>query len=435
MDKYFAMNDIIEIPLKLYLKEMNKKYIILAYDKPNWIVLNEAEYKMFTLINKEKRIIDILEQYAENYDEQEDVIVNCMQSLLDKIEKNKFYEVVNSIENEPVEQIKKTVQLHLTHRCNMRCKHCYMAAGDAISNELSEEQWISAIENLSRVVTNTEIVFTGGEPLVRKDSINIMKCAKQNGHSVVLFTNGILINEDNILELSKCVDEIQVSMEGVTKAWYESIRGEGNYDRFIHSINIIKKYKIPLTFAITIIPDNIKDIEDNLINFLEKFNYEKINVRINAKLDKEGYAKKLPKEFFGNASYIEDSVVNIKDKLVKLGYVDDKKYQTNVHFYNCGIGCSITIDSNGKIYPCSKLNFSRGNITNINLEELIYEFNNLNNDTEITNIKLCQECELKYICSGGCRVDHYLKNGSFVKPTCNNNYKEEIYRTLISESL
>lgn len=435
MEKYFSINDIIEIPHNIYVRELDNKYVVLAYEKPNWIVLDAKEYKMFSLINRDKRIIDILEQYAVNCNEREEAIVDCMQSLLEKIEKNKFYEVTDIVENEPIEQIEKTIQIHLTHKCNMRCIHCYMAAGNAMSNELNDGQWISAIEKLSRVLKNTEIVFTGGEPLVRKDCINIMKFAKQHGHKVVLFTNGVLIDEDNILELSKCVDEIQVSIEGVTKKYYEIVRGKANYDRFIKSLNLIKKYNVPLALAVTIIPSNIKDIEDNLINFLEDFDYDKINVRINTKLDKEGYAKKLPEEFFKSSNYIEEIITKIKNELMQKGYVNEKKYQKNVHFYNCGIGCSITIDSNGEIYPCSKLRISRGNIVNKNLDELIHEFNKLNKDTEITNMRLCKECELKYICSGGCRIDHYLKNGSYLVPICNNSYKEEIYRTLIAEGL
>lgn len=435
MDKYFSVNDTIEIPHYIFTKKINNKYVILAYEKPNWIVLDAKEYKMFSFINKDKKIIDVLKQYSENCDEQEEAIVECMQSLLEKIENNKFYEATGTIENEPIEQIKKTVQLHLTHKCNMRCIHCYMAAGKAMSNELSEEQWIIAIENLSKVIRNTEIVFTGGEPLARKDSINIMRFAKQHGHKVVLFTNGVLIDEDNIFDLSKCVDEIQVSMEGVTKQYYEVVRGKANFDKFINSLNLIKKYRVPLTLAVTIIPSNINDIEDNLLNFLEDFDYDKISVRINTKLDKEGYALNLPEESFASSKHIEDIIIKIKNELVQKGYVNEKKYQRNVQFYNCGIGCSITVDSNGEIYPCSKLNIGRGNIVNKDFYELIQEFNNLNKDTEVRNIKFCKECELKYICSGGCRINHYLKNGSYLIPVCDNNHKEEIYRTLMTESL
>ncbi|QCH26948.1 radical SAM/SPASM domain-containing protein [Clostridium tyrobutyricum] len=435
MEKYFSINDVIEVPEKLYIKKLDNKFVVLAFEKPNWIVLDEKEYNMFSLINKENTIIDILEQYSENYDDQEEVIIDCMQSLLEKVEKNKFYELTNTVENDSIEQIKKTIQIHLTHKCNMRCIHCYMAAGNAIDNELIEEEWKRTVDNLSKVIKNTEIVFTGGEPLIRKDSINIMKFAKKCGHNVVLFTNGVLIDEDIILGLSKCVDEIQVSIEGVTKQCYENVRGKDNYDKLINGLNLIKKYKIPLTLAITIIPSNIEDIEYNLINFLKKFDYDKVKVRINTKLDKEGYAKNLPEEFFENSNHINDRVVNIRAKLVEMGYFNEKKYQKNIHFYNCGIGCSITIDSNGKIYPCSKLNISRGNIVNKNINELIDEFNRLNRDTEITNMELCKECELKYICSGGCRIEHYLKTKNYLKPICDNNYKEQIYKTLINESL
>lgn len=435
MKKIFNPDDTLNIPYNLHKKKIDKEYVILAHDKPNWIILDEDEYKMFVLIDKDKRIIDILKEYSVKYNFKDEEVINCMQSILNKIVSNSFFETTISLENEPIAKIKKNVQIHLTHKCNMRCIHCYMAAGSAINNELSENQWIKAIEEISENIPSTEIVFTGGEPLSANNCLKIMEHTKKLGNKVVLFTNGVLINKKNILEIAQCVDEIQVSMEGITQNPYENVRGKGNYSKLMNALNLIKRHKIPLTLAITMIPTNIKDIEENMIPFLDKFAYEKLNVRFNDQLDKEGYAKKLPEEFFTRSSYTKHVVINLKNKLIEKGYSEEKKYQRNIHFKNCGIGCSVTIDSNGEIYPCSKLSVSKGNILTKNIKELIKEFNIINEETEISKMKLCSKCELKYICSGGCRIDHLENNGSYLIPACSEAYKEGIYRTMIEEGV
>lgn len=435
MEKILNIEDKIILPKKIHIQNIDDKYVILAYEKPNWIVLNYKEYLMYSLINDKKTILEVLIEYYKKYNETEIETTQNMQSLLEKIVRSDFFESKQSEENEEIEKIKKTIQIHLTHKCNMRCSHCYMSAGKAIDNELDEKQWKNALENITRYISNTEIVFTGGEPLIRHDSINIMKFAKEKGHKVVLFTNGVLINEENIGKISENIDEIQVSMEGVSENAYEKIRGKGNYNKFLKCIKLIKEYNIPLTLALTIIPYNIDDIEKNLVKFLNELNYNKITVRINSKLDKEGYAKDFPEEFFSNSLELENRVNIITKKLIEYGYSKENKYKRNTHFYNCGIGCSITIDSNGEIYPCSKLSISRGNIKSVDINNLINKFNYLNKNTEIKRMDLCKRCELKYICSGGCRIDNYNIKGSYLKPICNKNYKDNIYRSLIIEEL
>ena len=70
------------------------------------------------------------------------------------------------------------IQWHITDRCNLRCKHCYMYSGKAYSNELSLDQWKeiikSYIDNEGR-----EIIFCGGEPLILKNFSELIKCTKE----------------------------------------------------------------------------------------------------------------------------------------------------------------------------------------------------------------------------------------------------------------
>ena len=434
MEKFFALNDHIDTPQKIFTKRMQNCYLVLAYDKPNWMVLDEHEFALFSLIDKGLNIKDALNNYAKFSRESKETIIGRMQSLLEKIEKHEFYEATSVSENEPIHQIKRNIHILLTHKCNMRCIHCYMAAGNALSDELSTKQWKDAIERLSEAISSTEIVFSGGEPLTREDSIEIMSFAKKLGHRVVLFTNGTLVNSNNIQAILKCVDEIQMSMEGTTKDSYERVRGKHTFDKFIRSLRIIKDYEIPLTIAVTLIPVNVSDIEENLVSFLKDFDYERVRVRINGKIEKEGNAKDLPAFFFEEEKRTGRIVTKITSELVSIGYTKRMKHKRNVRFYNCGIGCSITIDSNGEIYPCSKLTVSSGNVVSRNVFDLLNYFDTLNSNTEITKMKLCMDCDLKFLCSGGCRIDNYLGNGSYLKPICDSNYKNSIYQELVDES-
>ena len=43
----------------------------------------------------------------------------------------------------------------------------------------------------------------------------------------------------------------------------------------------------------------------------------------------------------------------------------------------------------------------------------------------------CQECDLKYICNGGCRINNIITTGSYVKPSCSEDYKLELYEKLV----
>lgn len=138
-----------------------------------------------------------------------------------------------------------------------------------------------------------------------------------------------------------------------------------------------------------------------------------------------------------NDSFVLDSnkVIN---KLIKelFEYGINIKYPRvkSVRFRNCGIGTSIVLDSDGKIYPCSKFSTYFCN-KNISSKELIERFNKLNKDTNVDNMLKCKKCKLKFICSGGCRIDNLNHCNNMNEPICNDKYKKRIYEKLVNDEL
>ncbi|WP_289466325.1 radical SAM protein, partial [Klebsiella pneumoniae] len=67
----------------------------------------------------------------------------------------------------------RTAHWSITGRCNYRCKHCYMSAPDAKLGELSHETIMSIVQQLIDCGIY-QVSLTGGEPLVRKDFMEIV---------------------------------------------------------------------------------------------------------------------------------------------------------------------------------------------------------------------------------------------------------------------
>lgn len=68
-----------------------------------------------------------------------------------------------------------------------------------------------------------------------------------------------------------------------------------------------------------------------------------------------------------------------------------------------------------------------------NPEMIIKEFDDVNRRTSVKYINKCSNCELQYICAGGCRVENLIETGCMNIPICSQSYKEEKYRNLLND--
>ena len=83
--------------------------------------------------------------------------------------------------------------LELTYRCNLACPYCYVGK-DRNKQELTLEDWKKVIDQLPFYSIAT---LVGGEPLLRKDFIDILAyTSKKIMNKVHVVSNGILINDE-----------------------------------------------------------------------------------------------------------------------------------------------------------------------------------------------------------------------------------------------
>jgi len=89
------------------------------------------------------------------------------------------------------------ISWNITKRCNLKCSHCYLNASELEhgEGELSTGDAMKVIDEIASVNPQAMLIFTGGEPLLRNDWRELTSYAAGKGFTVVMGTNGTLIDD------------------------------------------------------------------------------------------------------------------------------------------------------------------------------------------------------------------------------------------------
>ena len=140
------------------------------------------------------------------------------------------------------------VSWNLTYRCNLACEHCYLDAGGkplvddpAFSDrsELTTEQCFKVADDIAAFAPEAVTILTGGEPLLRRDILPIVRHADGRGLWVVVGTNGVKVTPTLAALLARG-EELQaaVGVAPMVAAWavehglHELGAGDGPVDIF-----------------------------------------------------------------------------------------------------------------------------------------------------------------------------------------------------------
>lgn len=122
------------------------------------------------------------------------------------------------------------LELQITDKCNLRCRHCYIAEGGG--NELSVPQIRDVLAEFEEM-QGLRVLVSGGEPLLHSGFGELNAMLPDFSLRKVLFTNGLLLTDELLEGLN--VDEIQVSIDGLEEG-HDALRGEGTFGRAIDSM-------------------------------------------------------------------------------------------------------------------------------------------------------------------------------------------------------
>lgn len=158
-----------------------------------------------------------------------------------------------------------SIQLELTDKCNLKCKHCYNRSGEKVGNfNLKLNDWLGVARNIISNGGVFQVIISGGEPLMLKnDLFKIMDEFHNDNSRFVFITNGFLINKSNINKLKKySYAWMQVSIDGVDSRTHDLFRQRnGSWERAIVAATLISSEGIPLKIACSLPADEIDKID------------------------------------------------------------------------------------------------------------------------------------------------------------------------------
>jgi len=154
----------------------------------------------------------------------------------------------------------------VTHRCNLRCEHCYVPLGERTvaqrrASELSADQFRSIIDQITDAGC-LWIKLTGGEPFVRSDFMDLYLYARSRGMLVTLYTNATQITAKVVRLLVENPPElIEVSLYGSVPAVYEGLtRTPGSYTRCLRGIERLTDSGLPVLLKTPVTRHNVDDV-------------------------------------------------------------------------------------------------------------------------------------------------------------------------------
>lgn len=165
------------------------------------------------------------------------------------------------------------ISWNTTKRCNLYCKHCYRESGpyESVSNELSTEEGKRLLREIHKAGFRI-IVFSGGEPLLREDILELIQYAKALDMVALMGSNGTLITESYAEKLKESgLDTIAISIDSLDEKRHNNFRGSNtSFQRALNGATYCIAAGIKVQLNCTITKDNLKEI-DEIINFASSF--------------------------------------------------------------------------------------------------------------------------------------------------------------------
>jgi MoaA/NifB/PqqE/SkfB family radical SAM enzyme len=160
------------------------------------------------------------------------------------------------------------LDIELTERCNNDCIHCCInrPANDAsaLAREMTTEQ-IKEILLQAADLGCMQVRFTGGEPLLRPDWMELYICARRLGMKVLLFTNARLITPQlaDILASVPPLETIEITVYGMHRESYEAVtRIRGSFAQFRRGVDLLLERKVPFVVKSVLLPHYRHEIDE-----------------------------------------------------------------------------------------------------------------------------------------------------------------------------
>ena len=339
----------------------------------------------------------------------------------------------------------KSMCLHISHDCNLRCKYCFASTGD-----FGKGRMLMPVETGKKAIDfllthsgnrhNLELDFFGGEPLMNWDAVKeIVDYARSKEGEFnkkfrfTVTTNGVLLNDENIEYINKEMKNVVLSLDGrrcVNDNMRPTINQKGSYDVIVPKFQKLvekrlegenKEYYVRGTFT-----KNNLDFAKDIYHIADDLGFDQLSVEPVIADASEPYAiteEDLPVIF---EEYEKLAVEMVRRKKEEGRCFNFFHFMIDLDQGPCaikrlrGCGCGneyVSVTPDGDIYPCHQfVGNDEWKMGNLDDETLDLSMKDQFACSNIYTKEGCRDCWAKFYCSGGCNANNYSFNRSINKP-------------------
>jgi radical SAM protein with 4Fe4S-binding SPASM domain len=164
------------------------------------------------------------------------------------------------------------ISWNLTYRCNLACEHCYLDAGGAPlvdtenfadRSELGTEECFRVIDEIAALAPECLTILTGGEPLLRRDILEIVRRAAERELWVVVGTNGVRITENLARRLAEAgARGLSLSLDALDPDRHDRFRKvRGAWRNTVEGAEILNRTGLPFIVQTTAGSHNLGELD------------------------------------------------------------------------------------------------------------------------------------------------------------------------------
>jgi pyrroloquinoline quinone biosynthesis protein E len=324
----------------------------------------------------------------------------------------------------------------LTYRCPLACAYCSnpleLAAYD---DELSTADWQRVFTEAAEMGV-LQCHLSGGEPLLRRDLVDLVRTAAELGMYTNLVTSAIGLSRPRAEALKEAgLDHVQVSLQADEPATSDRIAGIPSFERKLKAAAVVKDLGWPLTVNVVLHRQNIDRIAE-IVALVEELDADRVEL---ANTQYYGWGLRNRDALLPSKTQLARAEEVVRDARARLGGRMEILYVLPDYYSEYPKPCmggwasrQLTVAPNGDALPCpaaQTLPLPRASVREDSLET-IWDDSPMFTAFRGTDWMPdpCRTCERRELDFGGCRCQAYLLTGDAARtdPVCHLSPDHEI---------
>ena len=395
------------------VKSLRDIFLEIKVNENKYIIYNSIKHIPIAVNSTQKQYFDYIIDVKDGLDKKlEGDALNGFKSFVKQLKKIDFLSIKEEFISkqsllDSFDKYKKTFYLHLTNRCNLKCSYCYNVDKRVRFNDLPLDSWMTILNKILPYAS--EIILTGGEPTLYEYFCDIVEYIKQYDEKIhiKLISNATLdYNKNGISNVLLLIDSINFSCDDLSGEPQERVGFKK--DVFIRNLHLINDLGLKGRLNISSVfqrgkLSKINDVQHFCVN--------------------NGYSSTVS-IYIPNSEDEKDKMPTLEEyELLNPFLCDDNNEDKSIAYKTTtcqAASITFSIDPEGFVFPCQSFHFPDfcfGNLLKDSFKDVYYstkaEMLRVANDVNYK--EKCNNCNVKYICSGGCVANTFGIEGGLLK--------------------